>query len=62
MFMLVVAANFSVPQDGSGVMSLESTSVLVLDEADRMCDMGFEADIKNVVAQMNPVSGEMVPA
>jgi superfamily II DNA/RNA helicase len=29
-------------------MNLENTNVLVLDEADRMCDMGFEDDIKKV--------------
>ena len=26
--------------------------MLVLDEADRMCDMGFEDDIKKIVATM----------
>ena len=35
-------------QDGSPVMNLQRTRVLVLDEADRMCDMGFEDDIKTV--------------
>ncbi|GAX78999.1 hypothetical protein CEUSTIGMA_g6439.t1 [Chlamydomonas eustigma] len=39
-------------QDGSVVMNLDNTNVLVLDEADRMCDMGFEEDIKKIVAQM----------
>lgn len=35
-------------QDGSSVLTLSSTRVLVLDEADRMCDMGFEDAIKTV--------------
>lgn len=38
--------------DGTGVVTLKSTRVLVLDEADRMCDMGFEEAIKKIVAQM----------
>lgn len=34
------------------MLSLEGCRTLVLDEADRMCDMGFEEDIKKIVAQM----------
>ncbi|KAG1663799.1 hypothetical protein FOA52_004357 [Chlamydomonas sp. UWO 241] len=38
--------------DGSQVLSLDACRTLVLDEADRMCDMGFEEDIKKIVAMM----------
>ncbi len=34
------------------MLSLESCQTLVLDEADRMCDMGFEEDIKKITALM----------
>ena len=37
---------------GEGAMSLEAVEYLVLDEADRMLDKGFEADIKEIVSQM----------
>jgi ATP-dependent RNA helicase DDX5/DBP2 len=39
-------------QDGSAVLSLDEAQTLVLDEADRMCDMGFEEDIKKIVDMM----------
>jgi len=35
-----------------GAMGLEAVEYLVLDEADRMLDKGFEADIKEIVSQM----------
>lgn len=35
-------------QDGKALIAMSGIKVLVLDEADRMCDMGFEADIKKV--------------
>ncbi|MEW5306333.1 MAG: hypothetical protein WDW36_008802 [Sanguina aurantia] len=38
--------------DGKALIGMSGIKVLVLDEADRMCDMGFEADIKKVVAEM----------
>ncbi len=33
-------------------ISLKKTSILVLDEADRMLDMGFEAEIKKILAEI----------
>ena len=47
--------------DGSSVLTLENTKVLVLDEADRMCDMGFEDDIKKVGDQSRAELGEAGP-
>lgn len=35
-------------------MSLGNTSFLVLDEADRMLDMGFEQDIRRILGFMRP--------
>ena len=35
-----------------GVLVLNETSILVLDEADRMCDMGFSKDIRYIAAQL----------
>lgn len=34
-----------------GIVAVEKVHVLVLDEADRMLDMGFEADIREIVEQ-----------
>lgn len=40
---------------GRIVAKLERTYILCLDEADRMLDMGFEEDIKNILKYMtNP--------
>jgi len=37
---------------GKIVMKLARTSILVLDEADRMLDMGFEKDIQKIIKHM----------
>lgn len=38
----------------SGVVNLKRVTYLVLDEADRMLDMGFEKDIRKIVGQSRP--------
>lgn len=38
----------------SGTTNLKRVSYLVLDEADRMLDMGFEAQIRKIVSQIRP--------
>jgi superfamily II DNA/RNA helicase len=35
---------------GKVVIKLDRTQILVLDEADRMLDMGFEKDIKEIIS------------
>lgn len=37
-----------------GQMSLDSISFVTLDEADRMLDMGFEPDIRKIMAKITP--------
>lgn len=38
----------------SSVITLKRTTYLVLDEADRMLDMGFEPQIRKIISQMRP--------
>lgn len=38
----------------SGDLNLKETEVLIIDEADRMLDMGFIPDIKRIVSQLPP--------
>ena len=38
----------------SGKMNLRRTTYLVLDEADRMLDMGFEPQIRKIIEQIRP--------
>ena len=40
--------------DNQKVLTLAKVAVLVLDEADRMLDMGFEKDIRSIVDQLAP--------
>lgn len=37
---------------GEGAIDLSSVEVLVLDEADRMCDMGFLPDVRRILAKL----------
>ncbi|MCP4383292.1 MAG: DEAD/DEAH box helicase [Hyphomicrobiales bacterium] len=39
---------------GAGALKLDAVDVLVLDEADRMLDMGFIRDIRRIIAKLPP--------
>ena len=39
---------------GRGIVTLSQTRYLILDEADRMLDMGFEPQIRKIVSQIRP--------
>ncbi len=39
---------------GSGALDLSQTEILVIDEADRMLDMGFIPDVRRIVAKLPP--------
>jgi superfamily II DNA/RNA helicase len=39
---------------GTGKLSLQGVCVLVLDEADRMLDLGFESQLRDILAAMPP--------
>jgi len=39
---------------GQGIISLDRIEIFVLDEADRMLDMGFLPDVKRIVAKLPP--------
>lgn len=43
---------------GEGVLDLSNVSWLVLDEADRMLDRGFENDIREIIAKCLPLPRE----
>jgi ATP-dependent RNA helicase DDX43 len=38
----------------NGIISLKSVTYLVLDEADRMLDMGFEPQIRKILLDIRP--------
>ncbi|EOB14849.1 ATP-dependent RNA helicase DBP2 [Nosema bombycis CQ1] len=51
---VVAAPGRLIDLNEQGVCFLNRVSFLILDEADRMLDMGFEPQIKKIIAQTNP--------